>query len=101
MATLGTVDERLDAYNKNLVIDDIGDISLEMIEAEGFALDTPYVKLTGGSSLKKWDVTNVTEDGQLVYRLPQTKKDYRLIKEYYFIDPKGNRDNQELISTFS
>ena len=94
MATLGTPEARTEIYNKNLVMDEITqEILLDMIEAEGFELDTPYVKLTGGTSLNKWDVTNVTDDnGNLIYKLPEAKKDYRLMS-FEFINQKDPTQN--------
>lgn len=102
IATSGTPEDRVAEYLDNNITGDDGKIDSEKVFHNSYKLSIPYIKLTGGTSLDKWKVTNEKEDGKLVYRLPEAKKDYRLMK-VEFIDPNdSSRDfveDIELINT--
>ena len=107
IATYGTAAEKSKKYADNdAVMSDDGTISIEKIETvsdrDGFKLPLPYIKIIGGQSLIKDDVTgnyslaveNVTAE------LPTAKKDFRLISSYEFIDPNGVHPKQTVTSEF-
>jgi hypothetical protein len=48
MATLDTLDMRRISYEHNLIRNIDGDIDLDLIEAETYDLEIPYVKIVGG-----------------------------------------------------
>ena len=48
MATLDTLDMRRISYEHNLIRNIDGDIDLDLIEAETYDLEIPYVKIIGG-----------------------------------------------------
>jgi hypothetical protein len=96
IATSGSVDERVEKAADNNITYEDGKINPEKVFHEDYKLSIPYLKLIGGTSLNpkdKWAVTNETDgDGNLIYRLPEAKKDYRLMS-CEFIDPSGKRQN--------
>ena len=107
IATAGTPDERATKYADNKpVLNSFNKISVEEIEnaaiLNNYKLRLPYIKIIGGSGLLKDDATgNYTlNNSDFEQRLPTAKKDYRLIKEYAFIDPNNKHPNQTLSSTF-
>lgn len=94
IATSGTVDERVEIAADNNITYEDGKINPEKVFHEEYMLSVPYLKLVGGTSLNpkdKWAVSNETdENGDLIYRLPEAKKDYRLMS-VEFVDPTGQR----------
>ena len=105
IATCGNISDRTLKYiNNSAVLNNENKISIEKIETEninnGYILSVPYIKIIGGSGLKKDDDGYTLNTADTDYHLPTAKKDYRLIKKYEFIDPSGIRANQILESTF-
>lgn len=105
IATYGTIAEKTAKYLDNAtVLDDNNKISIEKVEAEninsGYMLSVPYIKIIGGQGLIKDDEGYQLNSGDSDQRLPNAKKDYRLVQKYEFIDMSGKRPNQTLESTF-
>jgi hypothetical protein len=105
IATCGNISDRTLKYiNNSAVLNNENKISIEKIETEninnGYILSVPYIKIIGGSGLKKDDDGYTLNTADTDYHLPTAKKDYRLIKKYEFIDPSGKKPNQILESTF-
>ena len=75
-ALLPTLAERQKAYDSNNVYSG-ANISFDLVSAEDYDLQIPYMKLTGGykcSSADKWTIDTTKNVG-----LPTGKKDYRLV----------------------
>ena len=109
IATFGAASDKVIKYTDNQAVkNNSGKIDIAQIESNfvtyGYKLNIPYIKITGGESLIKSDIsgdyTLNTGDNAPAPGLPVGKKDYRLIKSYEFIDQNGHRENQSLISSF-
>ena len=106
IATCGAIDERTRKYIDNkTVLDNNNNISIETIESENilnnYILSVPYIKIIGGQGMEKDDegyYLKTTDTDEC--RLPNAKKDYRLVEKYEFIDQSGTRQNQILESVF-
>lgn len=76
-ATLGTLRERQASYEENLIRRLDGSINLDLIAAENYPLQIPYVKIIGGYKSGKDFIMAAAESN--VQSLPTNKKDYRAI----------------------
>ena len=99
LATLPVLFNRIAQADWNNVVDDAGNISLDLIEREGYNLKVPYILLTGGHAGTKSAGYQTGND----YHLPYTKKDYRLMSIEYH-DPndieKNFIDNLHFVDNF-
>lgn len=77
-ASLSTKEEKTEKYLQNLVYDAKGKISLGKIQELSYNLTIPYITITGGYSCNK-EFTMASNNQANTARLPQNKKDYRLI----------------------
>ena len=105
IATSGSIEDRAEKYADNKpVLNNLNKISVEEIENaainNNYKLRLPYIKIIGGSGLLKDDEGYTLNNSDSEQRLPTAKKDYRLIKEYMFIDPNNKHPEQILSSTF-
>ena len=89
-ATLDTLELRQASYEQNLIRKITGDIDLELIEADSYDLEIPYVKIVGGYQAKK-DMTMAEKTDANVQSLPVGKKDYRAI-DIEVIYPKEHQN---------
>ena len=90
IATLNNNDEQVEKYSQNNITDD-SLIKLSKIEAEGYNLRVPYIKLTGGLKIdKEWNIDGISTDK----RLPIAKKDFRLM-ELEYVDLNRVSDNEK------
>lgn len=101
IATCGTIAERVEKYKSNEgLLDREYNISVEAIESGEYVLSVPYLKITGGEKLDKNKSDGKyylkTDDSSI--QLPQEKKDFRLVKEFEFIDQRGIHPNRTFIS---
>ena len=80
-ASLPTLDERQKRYDSNDVYNDFDLIDYELVSAEGYDLQIPYMVLTGGYATDKdndkWQLYPSNQVGEP--GLPTGKKDYRLV----------------------
>ena len=83
MATLDTLDMRRISYEHNLIRNIDGDIDLDLIEAETYDLEIPYIKIIGGYQINKdkdtGDMIMAASGSNNKPALPVGKKDYRAI----------------------
>ena len=101
IATLATPDERVNKFHDNNdLLDNNNKISVPAIEAGGYTLSVPYIKITGGEALSKDDDGYKLNANDTTVQLPVAKKDYRLIKTYEFVDQNGNHDKQVIDYAF-
>ena len=101
IATLGTPEERVKKYQDNTgLLDNDNNISIDSIEGGSYKLSVPYIKITGGQKLSKDSGGYKLNASDSSVNLPEAKKDYRLIKDYEFIDQNGNHDYQHIVAEF-
>ena len=88
IATLDSNDEKVAKFTQNDIIRG-GKIDLNTISTSTYNLGIPYIKLTGGTPIKKdWSYDSARGDSEDETRkgllLPVTKKDFRLMDFEYF-----------------
>lgn len=77
-ASLPTLEEREKQYNSNNVFTQ-GKIDFNKVSWEGYDLQVPYMKITGGYATEKKSKWQLQGQTTANYGLPTGKKDYRLI----------------------
>ncbi len=99
-ATLGSLAEREESFKSNSILTN-NKVDLRYMEDEGYELDIPYIKLTGGYKAADKKVMTMGVSGD-EFALPVGKKDFRLIsfelkypKTGYFAE-KGYEDFKEM-----
>lgn len=92
LATLSTLNDKISQFEWNNIVDDNGNISLDLIQREGYNLQIPYILLTGGHEGTKKAGYKDSDDG---YHLPYAKKDYRLMSMEYHDPRDSSKDFEE------
>lgn len=92
LATLSTLNDKISQFEWNNIVDDNGNISLDLIQREGYNLQIPYILLTGGHEGTKKAGYKDSNDG---YHLPYAKKDYRLMSMEYHDPRDSSKDFEE------
>lgn len=78
-ASLPTLEERQKRFDSNNVFNAGGKIDYNLVAAEDYDLDIPYMKITGGWATEKESKWQLKGQANANAGLPTGKKDYRLI----------------------
>ena len=79
IADLTDIDQKIELYKENNILEDDGSISLKAIQDIAYQLKVPYVLFNGGSKMNKKKKDPVSYAAKPDYALPSAKDDYRLM----------------------
>ena len=96
IADLTDIDQRIELYKENNILEDDGSISLKAIQDVSYQLKVPYVLFNGGCQMKKKKTEEISYASQdaLNYALPVAKDDFKLMSMKMIDDyhPERNID---------
>ena len=94
IADLTDIDQKIELYKENNILEDDGSISLKAIQDINYQLKVPYVLFNGGLKGMKKKKTDAFSVSEINYDLPFTKSDYRLfsMKMVDDFNPQYNMD---------
>lgn len=94
IADLTDIDQKIELYKENNILEDDGSISLKAIQDIAYQLKVPYVLFNGGCKMNKKKKDPISYATKPEYALPSAKDDYKLFSMKMVDDynPSRNMD---------
>lgn len=92
IADLTDIDQKIELYKENNILEDDGSISLKAIQDIAYQLKVPYVLFNGGCKMNKKKKDPISYATKPEYALPSAKDDYKLFSMKMIDDYNPSRN---------